>query len=318
MTLASRAILTADGEKEILLPFSSQGANVGGHTAIGVGMPPDSKDHWPGGHPGNRLPSPPLALTSRLAERLAKRLDCLPSDLFKEVAEACAESLEHTMSNTTIGNTPDLTATAMSNAWHNERDFSVLDVRRREPSGPPLVRSGGMEDRGHQRSFSFQPGDDANTPCLSKATIGLNEPQLVQLRVSPNIGNPTYQEEVPERSSTEDSSAAPLDVLSDRDSDMSMIESSPRSRAHREISARSVTTAIKDSSYRSSSSRQERSPRLDQIPAQGSLDRSGKKYFAIAAARAAGFPDVSDKKVGRVSTVEKPPTRNPSDPTGMN
>jgi hypothetical protein len=298
MTLISGAVLKADGANEVLLSSPRQGINTGGYGATGVDVRSDGIDSWSSLPTEDRLPPQHAAFVSCLTARLAKRLDCSQIDLFNDIAEACIDTLDKTVSDTPVSVRSDLRSTTTSNPSRDERDRNVQNVKRKDLSHPTFPDSRMAKDSGHQRSFSFQPGDDAKTPSLFKAIIGPGKAESVRHRMPPRHDNALLQGNQVERLSDQTSGAASPDVLFYQNTGISAAKSSLRSYTHRENSSRSVVTAIIDSSYRSSSSPQERSQRLYQATAKGSLGGSEQNSFAIAAARAAGFRDISDVKAG--------------------
>jgi len=306
MTLTSRAILKADSAKEVLLPLSRQGTNTGGHGATGADVRSDGVECCPNYLTKDQLPSQYIAFVSCLAAQLAKRLDCSPTDLFNDIAEACVDTLERTASAAPVSVRVDIRSTTTSNASRDECNLNVRKIERKDLSHPTAAGSGMAKDTGRQRSFSFQPGDDAKTPSLSKATIDPGKAELVRRRVPLSKDDALLQGYKVERSSDQASGAASPNILFNQDTGISATKSSLRSRNYRENSSRSVVTAIKDSSYRSSSSPQEGSQRLYQATSRSSLGRSEQNPFAIAAARAAGFRDISDTKAGHGGEVAEP------------
>jgi len=100
-----------------------------------------------------------------------------------------------------------------SNASRDERDRNVQNFKRKDLSHPTLADSGMAKDSGHQRSFSFQPGDDAKTPSLFKANIGPGKAESVRHRMPPRHDNALLQGNQVERSSDHTSGAASSDVL---------------------------------------------------------------------------------------------------------
>lgn len=246
---------------------------------------------------------PNIALVSCLTVRLANRLDCSPMCLAHEIAEAYRETLEQIVSDAPISVRSDLKPNTTPHASRNECDRNVRHINYKNLSHPTLAGSEMAKDSGHRWSFLFQPGDDAKKPSLSKATAGPGKAESVRHRMPSRDDNAFHQGRKAERSSDQASEAASLDTSFYQHTGISAAKSSLMSRTHRENLSRSVATAIKDSSDRSSSSPLEVSPRLYQATARGSLGGSEKNLFAIAAARAAGFREISDTKAGHGGEV---------------
>lgn len=303
MTLTSRAILTAESTREVYLSSSHQGSNNRVHGATEVDVRSDEIDSWSSHLTEDCLPPQHLAFVSCLTVRLANRLNCSPMSLSHEIAEAYKETLEQTVSNAPISVRSNLKSNTTSHASRNECDRNVRHINYKNLSHPTLAGSGMAKISGHRRSFSFQPGDDAKKPSLSKATAGPGKAESVRHRMPSRDDNAFHQGNNAERSSDQASEAASLDTLCYLHTGISAAKSSLMSGTHRENFSRSVVTAIKDSSDRSSSSPMKISPRLYQATARGSLGGSEKYLFAIAAARAAGFREISDTKAGHGGEV---------------
>lgn len=295
MTITSRILSVADGDQEILLPVSSNTLR-SMHPANVVERSSDVASKSPSDLPNTSLPPPQMTLVSRLAQRYAERLGCQPSELINEMVDTCSSTLLQTESDLMLRTVPSLHSPANSEAWHHRP--AVHEMGRADTPPVNALRRETLGDRAAQRSFSFYPGDDAKAPSLSDANRGIEDLQLSQSKIPLYDHNSSRQRQPARTPSTGPGSAASADIASNRAFNASATEDAPRSRAHRENSARSVTTAIKDSSYRNSPGSKESSPRVEQAGARRSLDHSEQRSFAVAAARAAGFRDISDRKTG--------------------
>ena len=296
MTNASRAILKADAETELRFPLSPSTTNANTLRAVSCdGLFHDHSQAISDSVRNNLRPAQ-LTLISDMAKRLAKRLDCQPDDLFQDIAEAFTESLRQPASGATIDSLASLTAQwpASPSTYYNGVTTSLVGPR--EQASPVRTTNMDVENRAHGRSFSFHSGDDAGSPIPLTAETSSIELRLDKVKsslrrrtsISPAIDRSDFHEDRDDGVSS---------MLLPDDFHVPMDRTTLRSISHREDSARSVNTAIKDNLDRSCSSPEESPTQVGQSKARDSLKSIETNSLAIAAARVAGFRDNLHSKV---------------------
>lgn len=270
MTLTGRAILAADAEQESGLPLSDRATSTGSYTTISVDNCPGSKGQAVGDVVGDGLPHPQLAQLYTLVERISRRLNWAPNDLCDDITEAYFE----------------VCVKARSDA-----------VNARESVA-----------KGHQRSFSFLPGDDTRGPSSSQAHGGFKDSHLLRVRASPRDDMDTIQGSIPKASSEESRGAARSGTLYRCRHDEPDIEHNSCVAVHCENSARSVSTVTKDNSYRKSSSPLE-SLKIDHVTTQALARQRETMSFAVTAARIAGSRDNLERKAENDRSSQRSQTR---------
>lgn len=251
--------------------MSQQPSTLNAHRAEGSGQ--DDYSNGPG--LDHQLSLSTTMIINHLADRLAVRLEREPALLRREMTAVYALYKKDFVQLETAPRLPDPPLPPLGSRkgdLHGSRG-----ANERVGSVEPIVAqlSHGL---GHNRKFSFQLGDDPGAAtCATEETQGaLSERSLHDGELS--------REHAKNTDSTEATNHGEESPLSNME---------PRSnRARREPSNRSVMTAIKHSSIRSTHS----SSSLNSGITRGSPAPSVKNAFAMAAARVAGARSSSERK----------------------
>lgn len=243
-------------------------------------------------HEDGRFSPTTRTLIKQLAHHVAIQERCDQTQLDREISAVCA--LHHNVTrrfeaahvaSDTPYSSPDMITPIQSNISGLDDIKSLILAERPD-----------KRIESHRRQFSFQPGDDTERPILVNAAsqrLFENEPWKLASAYPSRSQKPSRKQNsdfitgIPHDSATEQ-------VEDSQDQNAFSTELSQLQKANRATSGRSILTAIRDSSVRSSCSSRSGTPHNS---FHGSTDRVEMNLLAKSAARVAGARVSFERKV---------------------
>lgn len=229
-----------------------------------------------------------MVTVDNLARHLAVRLNLEPARLHQEIPSLHAPRyddntpLETAQASPRLSLIPSIQEDIVSNDyWKNEHQKAV-----------PLPAQH-SESQGHNRSFSFQRGDDPGSVMFSKHDAELYGNQRDMTACLPGAGKLCRKQNSGANDAIANTSSAEASDLDEHDD--TSTDNQRSTRAHRERSTRSVMTAIRQASNRSTLSSRS-STRNIAKSRESSMGAAENHMLAMTAARTAEARDSLTKR----------------------